>query len=321
MEPMLLDLAQRYPDLSRRIDFWETGTALPDLTDVVAILILLQDPLRDLYPACYEEVCELTRRARLAGVRVINPPEALSNSIKTAQSRLWLAAGIPTPRAVGYSSLEELLAIKEISFPAILRADLLHSQTRALVLRTSHDLRDIDPSRLPMPGSVSPLVDTRAGYRLTQPGTAWSHFYHKKRALVFGNHVRNNHVFFSESPIVGVKSSTFRHYRSVNPVRRWIANRACRNEVALDFGFYGSPPEHEEVLVRAAKALNLEFVAIDYSQFSDGRPILWECNPHFALHMWPFEILPRQRRLKQRLQSFHDTAHEFFLALLTPERT
>ena len=85
------------PELFRRLIFHATGKPTPSWDGVGAVVFWLGDPLREWYPACYQEAVRLADEARSRGARVVTPPEALSNSIKSTQARLWAEAGITTP--------------------------------------------------------------------------------------------------------------------------------------------------------------------------------------------------------------------------------
>ncbi len=306
------DLARRAPALGRAIRQWETGHSLPDLDSVHAIVFLLGDPLRELFPDCHEEAERLAEMATTRGIRLINPPSALSNSIKSVQARRWRDAGIPCAEQFRFASRDELMAlIDKVPFPALLRPDLHHAQASMFHCETAEDVHRLNAETIRYPGTLTPFVDCREGYRRVAPGTPWATHYHKKRILVFGDHVRTNHVFFSERPIVGLNSSTFGYYRSLNPVRRAILGHRYRTHFDCDNAFWELGSEHEELMVRAVRTLGLDLGAIDYATRADGSPVLWELNPNFALHMWPFEILPRRRRLKERMPSFHDALIDF----------
>lgn len=316
-QPMFDTIARRWPDLARRFRFWETGGPQPAVDNVAAVVFLLQDPLRETHPACFEEAVELANRARASGARIVNAPESLSNTIKSKQFRLWHDAGLPTPRCVAFESIDQLhAAAAEIDAPMILKADRQHAQKHTLLVPDQESLRRIPSESIPIPGSLSPAVDTRSGYAEIDPQSPYATHYHKKRVMVFGKHVRNNHVFFSDQPIVGCLSSTFNHFRSPNLIRRVIGNVRCRSHVDHDLCYHHSPCDDPETLVRAASVLGVEFCAIDYSSHADGRIVLWEANPYFSLHRWPVAVLSRQRRLRERIQNIHETAAQFFRDLL-----
>jgi hypothetical protein len=316
-DPLLKDFALREPELRSHICVWETGTPLPDLEDVRAILFLLQDPTRECFPECYADGMRLASQAKTRGIRLVNPPNILSNSIKSTQASLWQAAGMPVPRQFAFKNREEFeQAVSETTFPAILRSDVLHAQVGMVFCDTPEEAVAAANRNLPLPGTLSEFVDTRNDFRNLMPGTVWADFYHKKRAFVFGNRVRTNHTFFGTHPIVGSLSCSFDHYRSLNPWRRWKANRACRKHIELDLEYFRKGTENEKELVAAANALGMEFAAIDYSSKANGDIVLWEANPHFCIHAWPFQVLARPRKLADRMLAFHDSMAYFFKELL-----
>ncbi len=318
-QPMFDDIAGRFPNLGRCFSYWETGSPLPALDGVRAVIFVLQDPLRELHPDCFEDAMSLASRAREIGARLVNPPEALSNTIKSRQSQLWCAAGIPTPPCTGFTTIPQLHeAARQMDGPFVIKADRLHAQQRTCVCETLEQLLRVPPDQIPARGVVSPIVDTRKGWESVDPDSPYATHYHKKRAMIFGDHVCNNHVFFGQQPIVGCVSSTFGHYRSINPVTRMIRNARYRSHFEEDFKYWGEDPEHPDVLIRAARVLGVELCAIDYSTKADGQIVLWEANPFYSLHRWPIDVLGRRRKLAQRMPKVHDTAAMFFGDLLGP---
>jgi hypothetical protein len=67
---------------------------------------------------------------------------------------------------------------------------------------------------------------------------------------------------------------------------------------------------------KAARTLGLEFVAIDYSTFATGAPVLWEANPYFYLPTAEKGVLPQERRLHIRMNGYYDAIGAFFSRLL-----
>ncbi len=316
-QPMFDDIARRWPEVHSRLSFWETGRPLPSLDRVTAVLFLLQDPLREAYPRCFDDSTKVAERARELGIKIINSPESLSNSIKSTQARLWRASGLSTPPSHRFNSIDELHGIAaQIAGPLILKSDTLHAQARTIVIDNLDLLRNTASELVAIPGSVSPVVDTRAGYQLIDPVSPYATHFHKKRAMVFGDHVCHNHVFFSTSPVVGCVSSSFGYFRSMNPVRRAIDGWRCQSHIQCDIDYHYADCNDRETLLAAARALDLGFCAIDYSVHADGRVELWEANPHFSLHRWPIGVLSRRRGLHKRTQRIHGVAADFLAELL-----
>jgi hypothetical protein len=315
---MFNDIVARWPEVGSRLDYWETGSPEPILDDVTAVVFMLQDPLRELYPECYADCVAVADRARELGARIVNAPQSLSNTIKTNQAELWRESGLETPPCLLFNSPDDLYrAGNQVGFPAIIKANTLHAQKETLVIENAEGLKAIPQDQIPTPGSISPLVDTRAGYTKSDPTSPYATHFHKKRAMVFGDRVQNNHVFFSTTPVVGCMSSTFGHFRSMNPIKRTLRNFQVQSHIQSDIDFHFSNPDDAETLVTAARVLGVEFCAIDYSIHADGRMVLWEANPFFSLHRWPISVLSGPRRLRERTSRIHETAAQFFRDLLS----
>lgn len=318
---VIRDLAAAAPALRGAVRFHATGGGPPpDLAEVRAVVFWLADPLRELYPACFAEAVAIAERARAAGARLVNPPEALSNSIKSVQAALWTAAGLPTPPHRRFASRAELAALAaEPQGPLLVKADLLHSQAKMRLCRSAAELRALADGDLALPGAVAPFVDTRAGYRTACPGSLWARYYHKKRAIVLGDIVHPRHVLFSADPIVGLKRATLYRYARL-PGGRWLLPFApdARASIAADNAFWSGPPEEPALLRAACRALGLDMAGIDYATFADGRVVLWEANPYFYLYPAGRYPLARERRFAERYATIAEALRRFLEGLLTP---
>jgi hypothetical protein len=320
LDPSFEALARSDPSLYRRFRLHRTGEKAPELGDARALVLLLGDPLRELYPACYAEAAELAAQARRRGIRVVNDPDALSNSIKSVQARIWTESGIPTPVQRRFTDPDELDTIlRTIEFPLLVRADELHAQERMYLCREPADVRRIPRAELPMPGAVAPFVDVREEYRASGATGPYADFFHKKRVYVFGDVVQPNHVYFSEQPIVSKRTSTLLAYKKLRhrgPAAHYRAHRLYQASIDADLDYAEHGDAHGSLMHRATHVLDLDFVAIDYVVRPDGSPLLWEANPHFSLPAWYLNLLPLKRRLRRRYRVFHEAMGKFFRSLL-----
>ena len=320
LEPALRRLAEAKPALARAIRFHETGSpAKPDLEGVRAIFFWLADPLRERYPECFQDAQEIALRAWALGIRLANPPEALSHTIKSEQARRWADAGIPTPRHVAFADRAELEAkLAEFDGPVLLKAELLHAQRGMWVFASAHEARrSLDQRKIAYPGAIADFVDTRAGFRTTLPDSLWSRFYHKKRVLVLGDLVSPRSMLFSGNPIVSLKTCTFRPpegWRRVGFSLR-PAVQAC---IRADREWWRTGGEHHDVMQRAARALALDVCGIDYASTADGGVVLWEANPFFYLPIRRSYYLPFQRGFEPRYRGFVRDLGDFLEALRRP---
>ena len=315
-------LSRTKPRLRRRVRVHETGAAqAPSLDDVAAVVFLLADPVRERYPECYAEAAEIARRAGQRGIRVVNPPEALSNTIKSVQARLWKAAGIPCAGCVPFSSPGELeQAIGTLTFPVIVRADLLHAQQFTFVCATAADVRKIATDQFAYPGLVLEFIDPRATHRAVAPESIWARYYHRCRSFVLGRRVLPAAIYFSADPIVSSTTSVWAGYKGRG---RWLEPLAPlrgehRRTVAADVAFARGPSPQPELMRRAANALGLEFGALDFALKADGSVVFWEVNPHPYIAPMRFNTLPLVRQFGWRTPRIYDAIGEFLGDLLEP---
>lgn len=320
LQPFLIHLEQQMPELFKRIRLHETGSPEPSLSGISVVMFWLADSLRFLYPKCFEEAMRIAQRAEQAGIPVFQHPESLSNATKFRVSSTWKEAGIPTPNLVHFRDREELnRCIPGIRFPAVLRPDNLYSQIGTHWLRNATMLNRIIDDWNHYPGTLAEFVDTRVPYQEKEDGSIWARFYHKKRLFIFGDIVRTTHVFFSRTPIVGMKSSIFWRYQQRlihKPEAAHVLQKDCAACLRADIAYWESNEDNPVLFRKAIHALDLDFAAIDYSSFPDGSVMLWEANPYFYMEPWKQAVLPRHRRTGIRIPSFYDSIGEFFSSLL-----
>lgn len=328
-------LSRCHPRLSRRLRLHRTGEPGPELDDVAAAVFWLGDPLKELYPDCFEEAVEIAARVP----RVANPPRALSNTIKSRQAGLWREAGLPAPQSRRFSTMEESRDILErVEYPVVLRPDRTHTSPDLHLCRTREQALSVPDDQLHCPGAVTGFVDTRDGYRSRLPHTLWASHYHKKRVFVIGDRVIPGHLYFSSDPFVRASGSTLARHAAVrdfvrgfvDDIPRWdrrlglsrtlkrlvplgpVARRSVRREVA----FTTSAPGRPDLMRAAAGALDLDFLALDYSVLADGHAVLWEANPYPYLTRAERGILPVRRRGRYRNARIFEAVADWFRDLL-----
>ena len=288
------------PDLAEKIVAWLSGTPLPPLDEVRTILFMFADPIAH-FPRCEADARRLARAGRERGIPLINPPFALNNTVKSRQAELWKKAGLPCASGQQAADEAELRAIIErAAYPLILRSDDHHVQEGAAVCRNRTEALEWLAGGPRYPVGALEFVDTREGWRSALPGSVYADFFHKKRAMVLGSLVLNNHVFFSTEPIVGAKTCTFSKGRMDEAAGR------LDEMIALDIAYNRAPAESPEVMRAALRALGLGMAAIDYSTRADGSVVLWEANPFFQLPPWSRGLLAGPRRLEERVPHMID---------------
>ena len=129
MQALLDDLARRHPAVGKTLAIHETGAPLPTLDGVRAVVFLLADPLLEHFPDCFAEASAIAADARSRGLHLVNPPEALSNTVKSTQSRIWQENGVPTPVQLRVETRGDVASAAEgLVYPLILRPDNEHAQ-------------------------------------------------------------------------------------------------------------------------------------------------------------------------------------------------
>jgi hypothetical protein len=243
----------------------------------------------------------------------------MSNTIKSRQAQLWEQAGVPCAVGRRFANRAELeVLLDAMPLPAIVRPDLLHAQQGMRVCGSRAEVVAAAEADGRYPGVLLPFVDTREAYRRRDPASVWAQFYHKRRVYVFGDAITPAHIFFSRSPVVAWAGSTFSRYEGWGSLLQGLAylRRLDRDAVAADIAFSNAAPEQPAVMRRAASALGLDSVAIDYSMFADGSVVLWEANPHPSIPSWRHTGMPLVRRTLPRLNRIYAATATFLRGLV-----
>ncbi len=296
-------IAANRPAMRPRLRIFETGSPKPRLDGVGAILFLLGDPLKELYPVCYAEAAAIAEAGVARGIRLLNPPQSLSNSIKSRQAEIWRKAGLRCAAArVIRSSADLEPAMAALGLPMILRSDDKHAQEGVRICKR---VKHVDEAKLTLafPAVALQLIDVRAKWRAVAPDSIMARYYHKKRSMVYGDTVINNHVFFSSTPIVGRTTSTF--LEDSKRARAWlrrfgVGRSRWHDTLAADYEYNQSAPEAPETMLRAVAVLGLHVAAIDYASLPNGEVVLWEANPYAQLPPWQHGVAADARRIRER---------------------
>lgn len=242
----------------------------------------LQDPLRERFPAAYEQARRVQDAVRAAGGAVVNPVENLSHSIKSVASAKLRAAGIPMPEVVPVPP-SRILPVGW-SFPVIAREDLRHGGPMILC-RNEQELARVPWHMLRVP-VLAAFRDVRSEDGL----------FRKWRYMVAGDGGSPRHLVVS---------------------RDWVvkADGRIEDEAALseELAYTKSAEDpHRELLVRGARALGLDVVAFDYARTRDGELVVFEPNP-FAVLWAPFNDAPRYRYQRPCVERLYATLCSYWL--------
>lgn len=299
------------PAFAARIRFHETGSPAPDLSGVSLVAFWLGDPLKEKYPACFDDASGIAKAAREAGIRVLNNPEALSNTTKTRQSAIWYQERLPSARARIVNRPSDLEQVcKELGGTCIVRSDVEHAQRDVTIIRKEADARRA-ARECAFPVAVIQLYDIRAEYRAAgaNPSSLFTRYHHKARAFVFGDAVMPSHLFFAPDLVVGLSNCLLK--REAHPRRRvghqlGYHRKLLGDMIREDLAYFDSDPLYARTLAQGVRALGLDFAAVDYSIRPDGSVIMWEANPYFYLPRGEQSVLSAERNAVERVNQSLD---------------
>lgn len=296
------------PELAAQIVVHRTGSPSPSLNDVGLVVFWLGDPLAQKYPDCYLEAMIIAEAAASRQIRILNHPQSLNRTSKSAQAGIWSAAGIPCAKAQLVETSSELLdAYKQFAGPCILRPDGEHAQRGIVIINSEKDLESVAKTT-GFPSVLIEIKNVRDAYRTTTADVAspFCQFHHKARAFVIGDEVKASHMLFSDNLIVGAGNCTFqkpqdlpgRLRRKLGLYPAWL-----QRQLKEDIDYFESDVSQANVLTDAVRSLGLDFAAVDYCIYPDGQVIVWEANPYFYLPPGTESVMSRERKAVQRVEA------------------
>lgn len=329
-------LCETNPMLRDRLAFYQTGEALPSLDGVTGVLFLLADPLDVLYPECFADASSIADRAEEMGIPLFNPPAVLAAHCKSRTAAVLEAHGIECPPTHGYRDLDELRRLLQThELPVILRANSDHAQVDARILEEPRDVEGLEDGPIPYPGVLSPMVDVRSGRKRHGPWDPFHKWVHRYRAFVFGDICMAGHLHFSSSRVVGghdvvwdllderskrIRARLGSGHLNALAQRGIRMNPWYRAARAADVAFRLRGPSDPSLFVRAARALGYDFVAFDYGEYPDGRPVIFEANPYPFINSMPGGILWRERGLDEYTQRMYEAIGRYLASRAVPQQ-
>ncbi|HET6726294.1 MAG TPA: hypothetical protein VFH85_09860 [Gammaproteobacteria bacterium] len=251
-------LEAKHPEHAGLFRHTTTGGLLSAPVRGTALLIpWIRDPVRERDPLLFQRLLALESRHMRAGIPIVNPVSHLSNAIKSTALARLRQAGFTTARTLALSPQHSFGAVAAaVGLPFIVRNDQGHGGYVRLV-RSSADFRQIDWSQLIHPVALE-YIETQSA----------DGFYRKYRFVVAGDSGISRHMIVARSWCVHAADR--------------VRGQSWADE---EQAFLEAPNPYEEPLVRAARALALDFVAFDYSIDANDRLVIWEPNPFPRL--WP----------------------------------
>jgi hypothetical protein len=290
------------PETYARIRLHETGSGAVSMEGVSGVFCWLADPLTR-YPECLKEALAIESEARESDIPVLNRPSVLASYGKVYQAERFADRGIPSPPACIIRDREDLdRCVADTGLPVVLRRDFSYAQQDISVVRSRRDLSSVTVGDGPRATVATPLLDTRGGAKRT----IWARRYHKKRVLLIGDRCVQDSLYFSRSPIVAQDSSLYQDFWNR---RAWLRSRGrlgrraahllekggrLQEAVAEELRYLDSGLPDVTVFREVGRALDLQFLGIDYAQTPGERPVIWEANPY------PFLPSAKQNLMKKR---------------------
>ncbi|MBC8065393.1 MAG: hypothetical protein H7Y17_11215 [Chlorobia bacterium] len=252
-EPVLHWIAGNAPELMPLFDLRPVPFDIPAFHSYGVHIPWLQDPVQYYNLPAYQASCRLSDQCDALGIPIINRVENLTNAGKVLGSRRIREAGFRTPRMALVEN-EEKFRDTLLGFepPFFIREDWSHNSQFFLV-ETVAQAKDIPFDQFKRP-TVCEFIDTRA-----EDG-----YYHRFRCFVAGD------LCIPQ----GVLTCTLWKVKAKGRVSNVETREA-------DLAYATAPEPHADRFLRAAKNLDLQWMAFDYAEDQEtGEVIVWECNPY-----------------------------------------
>lgn len=199
------------------------------------------------------------------GIPVINSIKGCFYSHSYCYKK-WNEANIPCPKYQNFQNPEEI----NLKYPIILRVDDQHEAKNVFLAHNYEEAVSICEEQL------EKYINLEKNDKITRPldlaieyqeVRAEDGYYHKRRTIVIGDKLIRREHTISDNWIVNISNR--------------VANEHSR---LLNQDFYENGDVDAELVFRAAKALNSDVVALDYTIKSDGEYIFWEGNKNFKMY-------------------------------------
>lgn len=209
----------------------------------------------------YRLVKKIEHDCDARGIPYVNPVSGISNTVKTVFSSIASKAGIRAAkmtritRDTGFNYIKDKLGI-----PFFIRDDFEHgANSYHLLVNSADDLEKVEWNKIESPVAVE-FIDVRSD----------DGYYRKYRTFSIGEYTVFRHLIISENWFV-------------HATDRINTREAIDEEMSCILNYNG---QYRQELNRLRKALNLDYVAFDYSIDRNGELVVWE--PNHTPGIWPY---------------------------------
>ncbi len=268
-------LENEFPEVRARFELQLLPFRKADVSRYRLCIPWLQDPVQSWSVRAYERMDRIAEQLDGRGVPTINPVAKLTNAAKVSGSERIRSAGIRTARTVEITDLENFRETGlGLQLPILIRDDWGHASKQALargaVIRcdTEQERRDANLQGFRRPIAIE-FIETKSPDGL----------YRKYRHFAMGDMGFPHHV-----------QMKYHWYVKGEEGGRLEYSDAIREE---ELAFVHQPDPNTELLQKARRALDLDYVAFDYSYDQSGNLVVWEANPlpiiAYATDQWAYK--------------------------------
>jgi hypothetical protein len=255
-------IRSKHPDLGRHFVLGTLPCGLPQ--GIKLLVQWIQDPLDVTDPFSFLHALELQSACDEKGIPIVNRVEAHKNTAKTAALERLTAVGIKTPRV--------FQGIEGIRFPVILREDVGHAGEFQL-LNSLEEAKEAPFEKFYRP-VLSEYWDVQSPDGL----------YRKYRCVVAGDRVVSHHLQISDTWLT----------RGSNRIK----DLQTREE---EIAYISQPDPFASTMLEVARALELDYVGIDYGLDAEGNAVIWEANQFPHLHFSKVDLIYRNFAMERTI--------------------
>lgn len=231
------------------------------------IAFYYHDPLASLYPKQYAYAKKLASFCLQHGIRLLNQPEALSQSVKSVQLKRLHQAGFRVAQSFPIPNAGSFKQIPPQAYPLFIRFDAGHDSQGGHVQGPFYSLE---------------ALEQEFDARLFQPGK------HTKDilALQWIDTVSPDGLY-RKYRVYATPMSVLKAFIAIAPDWYVHWDNTTQDDIMRqeDEQFIESPLSDIEfqLFTSVVKTLNLDFCGIDYAYLPSGDIVIWEVNPHPSL--------------------------------------
>jgi glutathione synthase/RimK-type ligase-like ATP-grasp enzyme len=228
----------------------------PDLADIDVVLTWCHH-IEGCSRAVRQCAIDIEQECRELGIPVVNSARKLRMVRHSFCLRRWLIHGIPCAISQPFTTLDDIV----LRYPMILRVDGgAHSSHDSFLVSDRAEAESVIRER---GRSGRNRLNLAIEYLETRFADG---YYRKRRCIVVGGRVLPRQHMLS---------------------RTWKVKLGAAESnaiaVAEDREFIAGGEERADLVARAARALDCDLLAIDYSPAPDGRYVFWEANKTFRM--------------------------------------